>query len=729
MKDYFKKLSDILSANNLDYDLVKIRSAYDFAAKAHENQIRETGEPYIIHPVEVASILAEFEFDQSVIIAALLHDVIEDTSIGYNDLKKEFGEEIAKLVDGVTKLDKISFTTKEELQVENLRKMFLAMAEDIRVVMIKLADRLHNMRTLQARSEDKQLEQAIETMEIYAPLAHRLGMSRVKDELEDLAFSYIDPRVYRSLKAEVAVKMAEGEKYVTEIVKALKKKLPESGHEFVKIEGRAKHLYSIYKKMRNENKTLDEIYDIFAVRIIVADIEECYSVLGEVHKLYTPVPGKFKDYIAMPKPNMYQSIHTTLFGANSSYFEVQIRTVEMHKVAEFGIAAHWKYKERGTKSKDKKNEQFDIKLSWLRQILDDQQNMEDDKEFMYSLKVDLFSDRVYVFTPKGDVKDLSAGSTPIDFAYSIHSAIGNKMSGAKINGRIATLDYKLKTGDVVEILTSTQTNGPSRDWLKIVKTAQARNKINQWFKKERKDENISRGREMVEREIKKHKFSQVSILEAGRVESIIKKFNFHNADEMYAAVGYGGISGGKIVLALIQEYKKTMEPEEIDSVAELPADNSNAKKKVNKANEDIVVKGIDNCLVRIARCCNPLPGDEIVGYITKGRGVTVHRADCKSLALNFEIVARRIEVDWGNKQQQTYVAGLSISASDRTHLLTDVTTRLANLKIPLKGINAKVRNGGSVVMHLDLEIDKKEQLDDAIKELRKLDGVYDVVRS
>jgi GTP pyrophosphokinase len=566
-------------------------------------------------------------------------------------------------------------------------------------------------------------------MEIYAPLAHRLGMSRVKDELEDLAFSYIDPRVYRSLKAEVAIKMAEGEKYVNEIGNSLRTKLKESGHDYVKIEGRAKHLYSIYKKMKNENKTLDEIYDIFAVRIIVVDIEECYSVLGEVHKLYTPVPGKFKDYIAMPKPNMYQSIHTTLFGPNSSYFEVQIRTVEMHKVAEFGIAAHWKYKERTPKSTGKKDEQFDMKLAWLRQILDDQQNMEDDREFMYSLKVDLFSDRVYVFTPKGDVKDLSAGSTPIDFAYSIHSAIGNKMSGAKINGRITTLDYKLKTGDVVEILTSTQTNGPSRDWLKIVKTAQARNKINQWFKKERKEENISRGKDIIEKELKKHKYSQLTILDSGRVENVLKKYNFQGIDEMYAAVGYGGISGGKIVLGLIQEYKKTLTPDEIDSVAELPTENVNTKKKTNKATEDIVVKGIENCLVRIARCCNPLPGDEIVGYITKGRGVTVHRADCKSLALNFEVAARRIDVDWGNKQQQAYVAGLAIRASDRVHLLTDITTKLAGLKIPLKGINAKVRSGGNAVMHLDLEIDRKEQLDEAIKELRKLNGVYDVVRS
>jgi len=721
----YEELKEKIRKYNAGCDFDLLDKAYAMAKKAHEGQLRESGEPYITHPLEVAHILADLEMDCTTIIAGLLHDTVEDTNCSFEDIKEQFGESAAMLVDGVTKLDKIPYTTKEELQAENLRKMFLAMAKDIRVILIKLADREHNINTLKYMPEDKQKEKARETLEIYAPLAHRLGISRIKWELEDSSFRYLHPKEYYDLVEKIAKKRREREEYINSIIEEIRSKTTELGIE-TQIEGRPKHFYSIYRKMKQQNKTIDQIYDLFAVRVIVNTVKDCYAVLGLVHELYKPMPGRFKDYIAMPKPNMYQSLHTTLIGHDGHPFEVQIRTHEMHRVAEFGIAAHWKYKEGVTG----RNE-LDNKLAWLRQMLEWQKEARDANEFVETVKVDLFADEVFVFTPKGDVINLPIGSTPIDFAYAIHSAIGNKMMGARVNGEIVKLNYQLKNGDIVEILTSSSVHGPSRDWLNIVKSSQARNKIRQWFKKANREENIQRGREIIERELKKQGLQYSQLFRNEWVDIVLKKYNFNTVDDMLSAVGYGGIGVNKIIARLKEEYRKTLKAEEL---AELERDQAKQdkdpeKRKKKPPENGVIVKGIENCLVRLSRCCNPVPGDEIIGYVTRGRGVSVHRKDCVNVTGAREEKERLIEVQWYTAGNASYKAEITIMANDRTQLLMEVTNTLGEAKIPLKAMNARTTRDQIAIIGLTLEIVDTEQLEKIIKKLRKVDGVFEVTRS
>jgi (p)ppGpp synthetase, RelA/SpoT family len=724
MDNRFNKLVEKIKVYNPGCNIALMEKAYALSKNAHDGQLRESGEPYISHPLEVAHILADLELDCPAIIAGILHDTVEDTYCTFEQLKEQFGEEIAALVDGVTKLDRIPYTTKEEQQAENLRKMFLAMAKDIRVILIKLADRLHNMHTLKFVPPEKQLEKARETLEIYAPLAHRLGISKIKWELEDICLRYTDPKGYYELVEKIAKKRKEREAYINQIIEEIKSKTLELGIA-ANIDGRPKHFYSIYRKMQEQNKTIDQIYDLFALRVIVNSVKDCYAVLGMVHELYKPIPGRFKDYIAMPKPNMYQSLHTTLIGHEGTPFEVQIRTWDMHRVAEVGIAAHWKYKEGRSVTTD-----FDNKLTWLRQMLDWQKDSRDANEFVESVKVDLFSDEVFIFTPKGDVVNLPRGSTPIDFAYAIHSAIGNKMMGAKVNGEMVRLSYELKNGDIIEILTSSNVHGPSRDWLKIVKSSQARNKINQWFKKENREENVLRGKENIERELKKQGMTYSQLFKTEWIEILLKKYNFTSLEDVYSAVGYGGISSSKIVTRLKEEYKKTVKLEELEQEeeeVEVPAKAD--KKKKNAPESGIIVKGIENCLVRLSRCCNPVPGDNIIGYITRGRGVSVHRADCTNILSNLSSDGRLIEVKWYTATNVAYKADVNIMANDRASLLMEITNTIAEAKIHLKAINARTTRDQLVVINLTLEINDTEQLDKIIKKLKKVDSVFEVTRS
>lgn len=724
MHKAYGRLIDRIKQYDPNCDFSLLEKAFAMSRTAHEGQLRESGEPFIIHPIEVAQILAELELDCTAIIAGILHDTIEDTTCTLEQLKENFGEEVAILVDGVTKLSRIPYTTKEEQQAENLRKMFLAMAKDIRVILIKLADRMHNMRTLKYKSPEKQMAIAKETLEIYAPLAHRLGISRVKWELEDICLRYTDPKGYYDLVEKIAKKRKEREAYINQIIETLGTKIREIGIEG-HIDGRAKHFYSIYRKMVNQNKTLDQIYDLFAVRVIVNSVKDCYAVLGLVHELYKPLPGRFKDYIAMPKPNMYQSLHTTLIGHEGLPFEVQIRTWDMHRVAEFGIAAHWKYKEGYSENSD-----VDNKLAWLRQLLEWQKDMRDAREFMETLKIDLFTDEVFVFTPKGDVISLPAGSTPIDFAYSIHSAIGNKMMGAKINGKIVPLGYELKNGDIIEILTSANVHGPSRDWLKIVKSSQAKNKINQWFKKEKREENIVRGKELVEKELKKQGVTHTQVFKNEWLEPILKKNTFSTIDDLYASIGFGAITANKVVTRLKEEYKKTLKPDDLEEYQiDSAVHQTNNKKKKSVPENGIIVKGIDNCLVRLSRCCNPVPGDEIIGYITRGRGVSIHRKDCTNVVNNVSQDDRLIEVSWYTASNVAYKADITVMANDRTALLMEVTNAIGESKIPLKAINARTTRDQIALMNLTLEITDTEQLEKIIKKLKKIDSVFEVTRN
>ncbi|WP_110462116.1 RelA/SpoT family protein [Ruminiclostridium sufflavum] len=732
MTDRFSVLVERVKKYDPNGNFELLEKAYAVSSKAHEGQQRNSGEPYIIHPVEVAIILADMELDVTALVAALLHDTIEDTTCTYDELKAQFGSVVAELVDGVTKLGKIPFTSKEEQQVENLRKMFLAMAKDIRVIMIKLADRLHNMRTLKYMTEGKQIEKARETLEIYAPLAHRLGISKIKWELEDLCLRYLDPKGYYDLVQKVAYKRKEREAYISEIVQTLKEKTDELGLENVQVDGRPKHFYSIYRKMVDQGKTIEQIYDLFAFRIIVNTVQDCYALLGLVHELYKPIPGRFKDFIAMPKPNMYQSLHTTLIGPEGKPFEVQIRTWEMHRVAEVGIAAHWKYKEVGKEGtntgKDTAKEAED-KFAWLRQLLEWQKDTKDENEFMETLKIDLFTDEVFIFTPKGDVLNLPVDSTPVDFAYYIHSAIGNKMIGAKVNGKMVPIDYTLQNGDIIEILTSSTIHGPSRDWLKIVKSSQARNKINQWFKKEKREENIVRGREMIEKELKKQGFTYNQLFRPEWVELVLRRYNFSTTEDLFAGIGYGAMTTSKVLTKLKDEFKKTLKPEELEQILENIAQTRNEKKKKRIPESGIVVKGIDNCLVRLSRCCNPVPGDEIIGYITRGRGVSVHRSDCINVTAELEKEGRLIDVKWYSTVDVAYKADITVMAHDRTSLLLDVTNSIAELKIPIKALNARTTKEQVTVINLTLEITNTEQLEKIIKKLRKIDSVFDVTRN
>ncbi|MBR5157278.1 MAG: bifunctional (p)ppGpp synthetase/guanosine-3',5'-bis(diphosphate) 3'-pyrophosphohydrolase [Clostridia bacterium] len=723
MENSFERLKEKVVLYNPKIDVERLVEAYELAKVAHEGQMRKSGEPYLSHPLAVAHILADLELDCDSLVGALLHDVVEDTRFTLNDIKKQFGENVALIVDGVTKLGKIQYTSKEEQQIENLRKMFLAMAKDVRVIVIKLADRLHNMRTIKAKSEDKQREKARETIEVYAALAHRLGMSKIKMELEDLSLRYLDPIAYKEITDSINLKRREREEYINDIMSTLDEKLKEIGiHSHVM--GRAKHFYSIYRKMFTQNKNIDELYDLFAVRVIVDSVKDCYAVLGLVHELYYPIPGRFKDYIAMPKPNMYQSLHTTVIGPNGTPFEIQIRTWDMHRVAEHGIAAHWKYKEGRSGESD-----MDSKLEWIRQILEIQQNVVDSDDFMRTLKIDLFADEVFVFTPRGDVINLPAGSTPIDFAFMIHSAVGCKMAGVKVNGKIATLDYNLQNGDIVEIMTSSAVHGPSRDWLKLCKTSQARTKINQWFKRERREENVLRGKDMVDKELKRINMTAAQLFRPDWIDAICKKYNFANIDDLYAAVGYGALTVNKIIGRLREQYRTAIKNEEPDIVATVAAPPQ--PKKISASN-GVIVEGIDNCLVRLSRCCNPVPGDEIVGYITRGRGVSVHRKDCPNIVAEnrFSGTDRLIKVYWQDEaaQKNSYLTELTISAYDRKGLLAEIAKVISDLRILISAIHSHTTKEQVAVIKITMEITSKEQFDSVQNKLAALKGVFEVSR-
>lgn len=697
--------------------------AYRFAKAAHKNQFRKSGEPYIDHPVQAAYIAAELSMDTVAISSALLHDVIEDTPYTFENIEALFGKNVAEIVDGVTKLTKLQYTTHEEQQVENLRKMFLAMSKDIRVVIIKLIDRLHNMRTLNFQTPAKQLEKAKETLEIYSPLAHRLGMSKIKSELEDLSLKYLDPIAYEEIRTNIKQKKDEREQYVADIIKTLEQKLNELQIK-AHITGRAKHFYSIFRKMFAQNKSIDEIYDLFAVRIIVDTVSECYAILGMVHEMYTPIPMRFKDYIAMPKPNMYQSLHTTVVGPKGTPFEIQIRTWDMHKVAEEGIAAHWKYKEGVSGQTD-----MDSKLEWVRQLLENQKDIMDTDEFLNNIKLDLFNEEVFAITPNGKVISLANGSTVIDFAFAIHTQVGCKMSGAKVNGKIVPHDYKLKNGDIVEILTSPSVKGPSRDWLKIVKTSQARTKINQWLKKECREENIVQGKEYIEKECRRINVPVSELFKEEWLKSVYKKYNFNSIDDLYASVGYGGLTAQKVVLRLNEEYQR-LKKEKGEAKEEIAVRHTEKKRKINNSGVEVI--GIDNCLVRLSGCCNPVPGDDIVGFITKGRGVSVHRADCANMqpsALSADDRLRFIPVEWSNNQKAVYVATLTVETEDKPGMMMAVTAVLTDMKINCVSIEARVTKNRVGIMNLGLEISDSADVKKAANKIRQIPGVISVSRT
>ena len=719
----FETLKERAQKANPNLNIEKLEKAYALAENAHSGQNRASGEPYITHPLEVAYILADLELDCDTLVAALLHDVVEDTDYTLNDIKTEFGESVAIIVDGVTKLGKIQYITAEEQQVENIRKMLLAMAKDVRVILIKLADRLHNMRTITAKSEMKQREKARETLEVYAALAHRLGMSKIKWELEDLSLRYIDPVAYKEITESINLKKQEREAFINDIIDTLKQKTEEMGISS-KITGRAKHFYSIYRKMYTQNKSIDELYDLFAVRVIVNSITECYAVLGMVHEHYHPIPGRFKDYIAMPKPNMYQSLHTTVIGPNGTPFEIQIRTWEMHRVAEYGIAAHWKYKE----GVDKKTE-VDTKLEWIRQILEIQNSVVDTDDFMRTLKIDLFADEVFVFTPKGDIVNLPAGSTPIDFAFSIHSAVGCKMQGVKVNGKISTLDYILQNGDIVDIMTSSAVKGPSRDWLKLCKTSQARTKINQWLKKERREENIQHGKDMIEKELKRINLTHSQLFKPEWIGMLCKKYTFSSVDDIYAAVGYGGLTVNKIVGRLKEEYRKAQKAGMLDE--EIPVIEAPTKRRKISSN-GVVVEGIEDCLVRFSRCCSPVPGDDIIGYITRGRGVSIHRRDCPNISENIDNGEneRLINVNWEDdiSQKGSYITQIQLLANDRKGLLAEIASTISDLRILITGINSRLSKDNIVSVYLTIEINSKSELESVLKKLNNIKGIFEVKR-
>lgn len=695
-----------------------IQKAFQIAEEAHKGQLRKSGEPYVTHPVQVAYILAELGLDETSIIAGILHDVIEDTDYTTEQIRDLFGVEVAKLVDGVTKLSKFDFQTKEEQQAESLRKMFLAMASDIRVVIIKLADRLHNMRTLKYQPPEKQKEKARETLEIYAPLAHRLGINAIKWELEDLSLKYLDHDAYVDIAAKISSTRKEREAETQKVIDTLRKKF-DSMHLDVVIEGRAKHIYSIYRKMKTKFKSFDEVFDLIAVRIIVNTVKDCYGALGVVHTMWKPLPMRFKDYIAVPKENVYQSLHTTVLGEDGRPFEVQIRTHEMHKIAEYGIAAHWKYKE------GIKNDEVYPKLDWLKELTEWQTDLKDSKEFVESLKIDFFSDNVFVFTPKGDVKTFVKGSTPLDFAYSIHSDIGNHCVGAKINGKIVPLDYELKTGDVVGILTSASHKGPSRDWLKIVKTTQARNKIRQWFKKELKEENIIKGKDMLEKEAKRLGYNLFELMKNKKVKEIFSRFTIQSIDDLYAAVGYGGITTNQVLFKLIEQYKADHHIVESKETAQ----KTQTEKEGRQSHHDaVIVKGQGDMVVRFAKCCNPVPGDKIIGYITRGRGVSVHRADCSNINdIDFES-DRRIEVAWSNDENSTYMVELEIKSIDRPKLLMEISQVLYSSGYNIIALNVRTGKNLGAVITVRIEISDVKEINLLIGKLQNVSGVSEVYR-
>ncbi len=734
-EDLYNELIDSVRKYHPSDDISMIEKAYHVAAEAHKGQKRRSGEPYIIHPLCVAIILADLELDKETIVAGLLHDVIEDTAVTSEELREQFGEEVELLVDGVTKLGRLNYSAdKVDVQAENLRKMFLAMAKDIRVILVKLADRLHNMRTAQYWDEETQKKKARETMDIYAPIAHRLGISKIKVELDDLSLKYLEPDVYYDLVEKINMKRGERQAYVDGIVKEVKKQMDDAGI-VADVEGRIKHFFSIYKKMVNQQKTLDQIYDLFAVRIIVDSVKDCYAALGVIHEMYTPIPGRFKDYIAMPKQNMYQSLHTTLIGPNGQPFEIQIRTWEMHRTAEYGIAAHWKYKEAADGKKGTTITEEE-KLSWLRQVLDWQ--MSDNREFMSLLKGDLdsFGESVYCFTPAGDVKNLPNGSTPIDFAYSIHTAVGNRMIGARVNGKLVANDYVLQNGDRVEIITSQNSRGPSMDWLKIVKSSQAKNKINQWFRQERKEDNILKGKEMISSYCKSKNLQQSDLMKPAYMDRVLTKYGFRDWDSLMAAVGHGGLKEGQIVNKLLegyeQDHRKELTDEEIIRAVQNAREASPVR--VKKAKEGITVQGIHDLSVRFAKCCSPIPGDEIIGFITRGRGVTVHRTDCINIInLPEEERSRLIDAEWQPEAQAgdqgLYLAEIEIYCNNRTGLLADISKVFTERKIDVTSVNSRTNKKGVATITMAFEVPDKSTLQYLVDRIRQIDNVIDIERT
>ena len=739
----FQKLISMVKKYHPSDDVHLIEKAYKIAYKAHDGQKRKSGEPYIIHPVCVCIILAELELDKETIVAGMLHDVVEDTIMTSEEIAAEFSDEVALLVDGVTKLTQLNYVAdKVEVQAENLRKMFLAMAKDIRVILIKLADRLHNMRTMQYQTPEKQKEKSTETMDIYAPIADRLGISKVKVELDDLAFRYLEPEMYHDLVNKIAMGQERRDEFIRKIVSEVKSHIEKAGIKAT-IDGRAKHYFSIYKKMVTQNKKLEQIYDLFAVRIIVETERDCYTALGVIHEIYKPIPGHFKDYIAMPKPNNYQSLHTTLIGPQGHPFEIQIRTYEMHRTAEYGIAAHWKYKENqyGHNTADSEEE----KLAWLRRILEWQRDMSDNKEFLSLLKsdLDLFSDHVYCFTKDGDVKNLPADSTPIDFAYAVHSAVGNKMVGARVNGNLVPIDYKIQNGDRVEIMTSQNSRGPSRDWLSIVKSTQAKNKINQWFRSEFKEENIVKGKEMLTGYCKAHLIPLTDLLKTEYMNACLKKYGFRDWDSVLAAIGHGGLKEGQVVNKLQDAYRKknpvhTTDKQILEAVNkenQLQGQNgSSSKPAAVKSKSGIVVAGIDDVSVRFSKCCSPVPGDEIIGFVTRGRGVSIHRTDCINMMnLSEQDRQRIIEAEWetsaDGKPDELYDTEIIIYAYDRMGILLDITKILTENKIDVKSINSRTSKQGIATINVGFAIRSKDSLHDLTKKLLQIDGIKDIQRT
>ena len=719
-------------------DISLIEKAYKTADTAHKGQVRKSGEAYIIHPLCVAIILAELELDKETIVAGLLHDVVEDTVMTVEEIASEFSEEIALLVDGVTKLGQLSYDAdKVEVQAENLRKMFLAMAKDIRVILIKLADRLHNMRTLKYMTPEKQKEKARETMDIYAPIAQRLGISKIKIELDDLSLKYLEPEAYYDLVEKVALRKSVRDDYVQSLVKEVSKHIEIAGIK-AQSDGRAKHFFSIYKKMVNQHKTLDQIYDLFAIRIIVDNVKDCYAALGVIHEMYKPIPGRFKDYIAMPKPNMYQSLHTTLIGPTGQPFEIQIRTFEMHRTAEYGIAAHWKYKEAanngGTVATTKSEEE---KLSWLRQILEWQKDMSDNKEFMSLLKSDLnlFSDTVFCFTPSGDVKNLPTGSTPVDFAYSIHSAVGNKMIGAKVNGKLVPIDYEIQNGDRIEIITSQNSKGPSRDWLNIVKSTQAKNKINQWFRSELKEENIVKGKELIAQYCKAKSINLTDINKPEYQSKVMRKYGFHDWDSALATLGHGGLKEGQVVNKMLEEYRKDHPIQLTDEDVLNNVSSENKDKAVpQKSKSGIIVKGLYDVAVHFSKCCSPVPGDEIVGFVTRGRGVSIHRTDCINIMNLSELEkVRLIDAEWQQGAEHgdngLYLAEIKIFGNNRTGLLVDITRIFTEREIDISSINSKTSKQGVATISISFNTKGKEELSSLIEKIRQVESVIDIERT
>ena len=718
-------------------DISMIEKAYKVAAEAHKDQKRKSGEPYIIHPLCVAIILADLEMDKETIAAGLLHDVVEDTVMTLDELTKEFGPEVAFLVDGVTKLTQLNWDKdKVEIQAENLRKMFLAMAKDIRVIIVKLADRLHNMRTGQYWKPEKQKEKARETMEIYAPIADRLGISKIKIELDDLSLKFLKPEVYYDLVEKVDLRKDAREAFVQSIVDEVKAHLDEAGIEAT-VGGRVKHFFSIYKKMLKQNKTLDQIYDLFAVRIMVDTVKDCYAALGVIHEMYKPIPGRFKDYIAMPKQNMYQSLHTTLIGSTGQPFEIQIRTYEMHRTAEYGIAAHWKYKESGSGQIAAGKEEE--KLSWLRQILEWQRDTDDSKEFLSMVKgdLDLFSDSVYCFTPSGDVKTLPSGSTPIDFAYSIHSAVGNKMVGARVNGKLVPIEYQIQNGDRIEIITSQNSKGPSRDWLKLVRSTQAKNKINQWFKTQMKEDNIIRGRDAIDRYCKAKGINLADLSKPEFMEKVMNRYAFKDWDSVLASIGHGGLKEGQVINKMLEEREKKLkreitDAEVLDGIAD--TDGRSGEATVRKNKSGIVVKGLHDLAVRFSRCCNPVPGDEIVGFVTRGRGVSIHRTDCINVInLPEDERGRLIDAEWQVAENPTsteqYSTEIQIFANNRIGLFADISKVFTEKQIDITSMNVRTSKQGKATIVMTFDTHGVEELNKLTDKLKQIDGVLDIDRT